>query len=147
MRGIRLRSFMRGSFGLLATVAVLEGLDGCGNRHTSLPSYPLDHNPVVDSLIAVPDAIGPSDSTVVTCYARDVDGDSLVYDWDTDARLEIKGNPAWMGYLNQQRVPYLVFYNANLSHPINDSAWVYCEVRDLRGGGSEREVFIILRSN
>jgi len=130
---------------LLATLLIQAALCGCKKEPTTVIP-PQNHAPVLDSLIAYPDTIGPSDSTVVVCYARDPDGDSLAYDWLTDARLRIKGNPDWKNYLNQQRVPSLTFYNANLSNPINDSAWVYCSARDLRGGAAPRRIFIILRS-
>jgi hypothetical protein len=68
------------------------------------------------------DTTGPSDSMVVVCTASDPDMDSLVYDWETDARLNIQGTRTWNKYLNQQRSPSQTFYNANLSNPINDSA-------------------------
>jgi hypothetical protein len=122
------------------------GSCGCQN-HSSSPTNPASPNnaPVIDSLFATPDSIGTSDSTVVFCKARDADGDSLVYDWETDARLNIQGTPTWNKYVNQTHSPAHTFYNANLPNPISDSAWVYCEVRDLRGGSDVRTVFIILR--
>jgi hypothetical protein len=100
---------------------------------------------VIDALAALPDTIGPSDSTIVVCSARDPDGDPLVFDWQTDARLNIQGTPTWNKYLNEQPSPRHTFYNANIPNPINDSAWVYCSARDLRGGGFGRHVFIILK--
>jgi len=105
----------------------------------------MNHAPVIDSMSATPDTIGPSDSTIVFCLAHDPDGDSLVYDWRTDDRLNIEGAPTWNKYLNQQHLPWHKFYNANLEPRPSDSAWVYCEVRDPRGGGAGRHVFIILR--
>ena len=126
----------------LISIALLVASCGCGN--TRLPTLARNHSPVVHGLIAFPDTIGPSDSTVVVCSATDADGDTLVYDWETDARLDIAGEPTWNKYLNAQLSPRHTFYNADLSNPINDSAWVYCLVRDRRGGGADREVFIIL---
>jgi hypothetical protein len=109
------------------------------------PVLPTNHSPVLTNLVAFPDTMGPSDSTVVVCTASDPDGDTLVYDWLTDARLTIQGAHAGDSFLNNQPSPKRTFYNANLSNPINDSAWVYCDVRDLRGGAGDRHVFITLR--
>lgn len=144
--GVRLRGFA--AIAMLA--ASLPGA-GCGQGSGSTQPDPNawlrgNHAPVITALVAAPDTIGPSDSTIVMCTASDPDGDSLVYDWETDARLDIKGTPTWNKYYNNQLVPQQTFYNANLSNPINDSAWVYCSVRDPRGGGSGRHVFIILRT-
>ena len=122
------------------------GVWGCREIRPRIPpAPPPNHNPVIDSLVAYPDTIGPSDSTLVVCYARDPDRDSLVYDWETDARLNIQGNPTWNKYLNEQPSPGRILYNANLPNPINDSAWAYCSARDQHGGGAGRHVFIILR--
>ena len=120
---------------------------GCNEMRSRPPVPPAsNHSPVIDSLVAYSDTIGPSDSSLVVCFARDSDGDSLVYDWLTDARLNIPGLPTWRNtYLNEQPSPCQIFYNSNLPNPINDSAWVYCSARDRRGGGVGRTVFIILR--
>jgi hypothetical protein len=146
-----MRAFLRalGLLGLLGVLPLLllpPALLGCHNAaKPTYPEFPPNHSPVIDDLIAFPDTIAPSDSTVVMCSATDPDGDSLVYDWLTDARLIIQGAHAGNSYLNNQPSPRRAFYNANLPNPINDSAWVYCDVRDLRGGGADRHVFIILR--
>ncbi len=131
----------------LAALLVLATLSGCETRQRGSVFQPFlnNHAPVIDGLAAYPDTVGPSDSTVVVCTAHDVDGDRLVYDWQTDARLNIQGTPVWNKYLNNTRSNSHVFYNANLTNPINDSAWVYCEVRDSLGGGAGRRVFITLR--
>jgi hypothetical protein len=128
---------------LLVTLSLHAGLSGC---HAPSSPHRINHNPVIDSLIAVPDTIGPSDSTVVTCFAHDIDGDSLVYDWETDGRLNIQGTPTWNKFLNQQHVPSHTFYNANITTN-SDSAWVFCEARDMLAGGVGQHVFIILRHN
>jgi hypothetical protein len=130
-------------------VVTLQAALGWCDTKTVQPTYPRNHSLVIDTMVAVPDTIGPSDSTVVTCTAAaaDADGDSLFYDWQTDARLNTQGTPTWNKYFNNQLSPSQKFYNADLPNPINDSAWVYCEVRDARGGGAGRHVFIILRTN
>ena len=123
--------------------SVLAGCNEEPPRPT--PLIPQNHPPVITGLEAFPDTIGPSDSVVVVCSATDPDGDSLVYDWQTDARLNIQGTPTWNKYLNHQPSPRHTFYNANLPNPINDSAWVYCETRDPKGGGAGRVLFVTLR--
>ena len=138
--------FARGTLALLLALALQAALYGCQKQATQ-PVYPRNHSPVIDTLVALPDTIGSSDSTVVTCTATDPDADALVYDWETDARLNIEGTPTWNKGLFNTRNPSHKFYNANLPNPINDSAWVYCTVRDSRGGGAGRHVFIILRPN
>ena len=131
---------------LVFVAPVLVQAASCGCSKTQDPVIiPVNHSPAIDSLVAFPDTIRPSDSTVVTCYARDPDGELIVYDWETDARLRIQGNPPWDRHLNQQLSPSHTFYNANLSNPINDSAWVFCGARDLRGGGTGGRVWVLLR--
>lgn len=142
-------AFVRARRWALPMVLVPALCWGCGRRGV-VPLVPVfvsrNHPPVVDSLVATPDSIGPSDSTVVHCYAHDPDGDSLRFDWQTDARLRIPGQPSYSStYLNNQPSPSLAFYNTNLPNPINDSAWVDVLVEDRKGGAAEREVFIILR--
>ena len=136
-----IRAFLR-TPQLLALLPLLTALAGCEDN--DLPTPPNNHSPVINTLVAFPDSIGPSDSTVVVCGAYDMDGDSLVYDWQTDARLDIQGTPTWNKNLNNTRSPSHTFYNANLGST-HDSAWVYCHVRDPRGGGTGSRVYIILR--
>ena len=150
-RAIEIRAVPPPSPSKRSTVAgigllLLAAMWGC-ERPPTQPLAPVRHAAVITALIAVPDTLGPSDSTVVTCTATDADGDTLVYDWHTDARLHIPGNPSSDDALFNQLSPSCVFYNTNLSNPINDSAWVYCEVRALHGGSgvTGRQVFIRLR--
>jgi hypothetical protein len=130
----------------LIALILSTAIAGC-QKDGVTPPKPMNHSPVIDSIIAVPDSLGPSDSTIVSCFASDIDGDTLVYDWHTDARLNIQGTPTWNKHLNAQRSPYHTFYNADLPNRINDSAWVYCEVHDRIGGGASARVYIILRDN
>jgi len=147
IRQVRQLASVRGASSLLVTLIIQGALHGCQSQSPTRPSHRTNHAPVIDTLIAFPYTIGPSDSTVVACTARDIDGDTLVYDWQTDDRLNIQGTPTWNKYLNNTYSPVHTFYNANLDTRISDSAWVYCEVRDKRGGGAGRHVFIILRRN
>jgi hypothetical protein len=131
---------------LLFIAPFLVLIASCGCTKNESPILPVNRSPVLDSLVAFPDTIGPSDSTLVICFARDADGDSLVYDWLTDSRLKIQGAFPWNSHLNNQPSPERIFYNADLPNPINDSAWVYCLVRDPYGGGASRHVYITLQS-
>ena len=123
-------------------VALAAGLSlsACQNER---PTWPVNHNPIISSAIANPTDLGPSDSTVISVIAADQDGDTLVYDWDTDLRLRIKGahpgRPVKTNTPNSSETFYLNY------SPIGvDSAWVVCSTRDLRGGVASRVVYLIV---
>jgi hypothetical protein len=122
-------------------------MTGCASsrRPPSPPDLQANHGPRILVLVAHSESIGPLDSSLVVCTAADADGDTLVYDWNTDGRLKIKGVPSWSMRLNNQLSDSVTVFNANLSNPINDSAWVNCVVRDRRGGGDARLVHVLLR--
>jgi hypothetical protein len=84
---------------------------------------------------AFPDNVGPSDSTVVVCEATDADGDTLVYDWITDSRFVIKGNPPDVHELYETTSNAHVFYR-NYVSPTDTTAWVQCIARDHKGGAA-----------
>jgi len=46
-------------------------------------SGPDNHPPVIDSIVAYPDEIHPGAEVILTAYASDPDGDSIVYSWFT----------------------------------------------------------------
>jgi len=101
-----------------------------------------NRDPVIAALRAVPDSIGPSDSTSVTCSATDPDGDTLVFDWVTDARLIIKGNPPNQYWLYDTRIGSQIFYaGPSALYPV-DTAWVQCFARDRKGGSTEQLIRI-----
>lgn len=119
---------------LLIATALLAGC-GLTNDH--------DARPVIISLSASPDSIGPADSTRVTCRAFDLD-DDLVYDWFTDARLTISGNPFDQNFLYNTSGNSLVFYPGPGSPHTVDTAWVECSARDGRGKSASRIVNVIV---
>ena len=103
-----------------------------------------NHSPVIFSVTVFPEVIGPTDSAIVICNAMDPDGDTLVYDWITDGRLNIKGAPYYAHeeyntYENSQ-----IFYPNSVSSPV-DTAWVQCFARDRKGGSVARVVQFIVR--
>jgi len=100
--------------------------------------------PQIVTVLATPDTLGPSDSTVVECVAIDRAGDALVYDWVTDARLKIQGVPANRNWLYTTRSNRHVFYTGPVyAYPL-DTAWVQCFARDLKGGEDARTINILL---
>lgn len=110
------------------------------------PLSTANHSPVALSLTAIPNTMGPADSTTVFCDARDQDGDPIVFDWITDARLNIKGVPTYQFSVYNRHSPYQVFYVGPASTHQVDTAWVQCFVRDGVGGVSRGiTVDIIIR--
>ncbi len=109
----------------------------CSHKNATAPARlrPANHNPVISSMWAFPDNVGPQDSMIVVCTASDADGDPLVYDWGTDSRFIIKGNvPADHDLYNSPN-NWQVFYS-NYLLPTDTMAWVACVVRDQKGGGT-----------
>jgi hypothetical protein len=121
-------------FGLVIAL----GLAGCRDY----PTKSTYHSPVITSVTVFPTIIGQGDSVLVTVYASDPDGDTLVYDWSTDSRLVIKDAPGQVMLYNTASNSH-VFYRSTYA-AYNDSAWVSCGVRDGRGGGDYAHVVILL---
>ena len=131
---------MKPSWLLISVILALgAGLAACGDDD---PVKPVNHAPVIQSLTAFPTALGPGDSTLVTCLAVDADGDSLLYDWVTDARLVIKGNDPTDHELYDSRSNTHVFYHGASS--AFDSAWVECNVHDSKAANAVRMVTILV---
>jgi hypothetical protein len=126
--------------GALLLFAVAAGLGGCRDY----PTKSIYHSPIISSITVFPAIIGQGDSVLVTVYASDADGDTLVYGWSTDARLIIKGNSPEDHDLYFVPGNSHVFYRST-SPSYNDSVWVWCEVMDGRGGGDAGLVLVLLR--
>ena len=127
---------------LVPALIIPASIGACGDHNSVTPK---NHNPVMSSLLASPQVLGPSDSALVTCNASDPDGDRLVYDWVTDARLRIKGSPFGV-YLFDSPNSSQVFYVGILRAAV-DTAWIQCTVRDHRGGGDARILFLFLHAD
>ena len=121
-------------------VLVLAALGGCGSD----PVQPANRGPVIRSLVAFPEIIGPSDSLIVFCDADDPDGDSLYYDWFTDGRLRIKDARPGDNSLYRTRSHSRVFYYQIVRQP-EDTALVQCIVHDDRGGSYGRITRVVMR--
>lgn len=98
-------------------------------------SPPLNHDPTITLLTALPADIAPTDSVVITCIASDPDGDTLVYDWETDLRLNIRGVPAHYPVKTNTYNNSETFYPAYTPTGL-ETLWVVTTARDRRGGGA-----------
>ena len=104
-----------------------------------------NHRPRLHSLIANPDSLdGSGDSTTVVCVATDPDGDRLVFDWITDARLIIKGVNPNQNHLYNSPNNTQVFYRSAVA-AFDDSGWVQCYARDRRGMSASRLIIVTVR--
>ncbi len=103
---------------------------------------PVMRSPTITSVVAFPTVLGPGDSTMITINATDPDGDSLVYDWDAVNGLVIKGNRPGDVHLYNSPDPSMVFYRSPTWPGGYDTAYVWCSVRDSKGGGDSRRVRI-----
>lgn len=123
----------------LLALTVLVCIAGCDGKDLVAPK---NRDPVISSLTASPTAIGPGDSTIVTCNATDADADVLVYDWITDSRLLIQVTDSTKSTLYNTSSNAHVFYHGYVTP--YDSAWVQCIVRDGIGGAAGRVVRVLV---
>jgi len=106
-----------------------------------------NHSPFILTLAVFPDVIGPQDSAIVICNARDPDADTLVYDWITDGRMKIKGAR------NNEHFLYHTYENSRIVYPTQyvntpvDTIWVQCMVRDVKGGSDGRVIRFVIRQD
>lgn len=100
---------------------------------------PPNRQPTISQLTVLPTDIALMDSVVVTCIASDPDGDTLVYDWETDLRLNIRGVPAHYPVKSNTYSNSETFYPAYTPTGI-DTVWIVTTARDRRGGGAMKVV-------
>jgi hypothetical protein len=111
---------------------------------SKFPTLPANRNPVLVSVEASVDSLGPADSLVVTVHATDPDGDELVYDWFTDGRLIIKGaRPGDTSRYNTVAASQTFYRSAVI--PYNGTAWVSVYARD-RVGGASRDTQVVVKA-
>jgi len=129
---------------LLIGLNMVVTLNSCSEN----PVKSENHRPIIFSLSVFPDVISLSDSAIVICNAIDPDGDTLVYDWITDARLRIKGaNPQGDTRLFNTFENSRIFY-PNKNHPPLDTVWVQCFARDRKGkSDAELILFTVIRDS
>ncbi len=113
----------------------------------SLGPQPQNHSPQILSLEIFPHVVGPSDSLIVICEAIDPDGDTLVYDWITTGVVRIKGyNHPWLYHTSENT---RIFYAPDSSHVTapQDTFWIQCIARDVKGGSAGGIVIFIVEKN
>ena len=115
---------------LILLVYMLLTIIGCEDNSTDTKKSE-NHSPTILSLLVFPDIVGSQDSVIVICNAFDPDGDTLVYDWISDAKLRIKGaNPP-----SDSRL-FNTFEDSRIFYPTQraiDTVWVQCFARDRKG--------------
>ena len=105
-----------------------------------------NHQPIIFSLIVFPDVICVQDSAVVICNAFDSDGDTLVYDWITDGRLQIKDGQGDGHFLYNTYENSRIVYSKNINNrPPIDTVWVQCFARDQKGKSDVKLVLFIVK--
>ncbi len=125
---------------LLTLLALSAPLGAC--EHKDSPTAPQNRPPVISSITVFPQTIGPGDSAIVFCDAFDPDGDSLFYDWTTDAHLKIKDAPLVV-FLFGSRSPSQVFYYSSARAPL-DTVRIGCTVRDNKSGNDVRTFYLYM---
>jgi hypothetical protein len=127
------------SWRMMFTTLLAASVGACRNSN---PAAPVNHNPIISSVVLFPTVIGSTDSAIAICSASDPDGDSLVYDWVSDGRLRLKDAPRG-AYIYSSPRNSEVFYRAGILAP-NDTALIWCYTRDLRGGQDGRLIALRL---
>lgn len=105
---------------------------------------PENRSPVILSLTVFPDVIGPLDSAIVVCNAMDPDGDTLVYDWISDGRLNLKGVLPYSHEEYNTYTNYQIFYPNSVNTPV-DTPWVQCFARDRKGKSVAKVIHFIVK--
>ncbi len=123
---------------------VILSINSCNNNPATLTVQ--NRNPIILSVTVFPDTIGPADSAIVICNAWDPDGDSLVYDWITDGRLNLKdvGVPNEHFRFNTHENSQVFYPSQAIRSPI-DTPWVEVSARDGIGGSVSKVVTFIVK--
>ncbi len=133
---------MRTKAWLSAAFVLVVGTGACQKYVTE----PITRRPVIASVIAFPTILGPGDSTMVTVFATDPDGDALVYDWAGYNGLVMRSHYGEGSIWNNTGNPSMVFYRSTASPPSVDTAFVWCAARDGKGGSDSRQILILYRN-
>lgn len=127
----------RGGAGMLVLAALAVGMGACRD----CPTRAVNRSPVISSVVAFPTTLGVGDSTLVTVYATDPDGDALVYDWVAYHGLQIKGARSTYVYNTPDR-SHVFYLQSKVAE--SDTAFIECVVRDRKGGSDGRWLVINL---
>jgi len=129
----------RTSSSVLLALVLVSGTVAC-RKFVTNPSY---RRPAITSIVVSPTVLGPGDSTTITVHATDPNGDALVYDWDAYNGLLIQGALPGFPFLYNTFSNSRVFYRSSTLPNTIDTAFVFCSVRDRRGGGVGRMVQVL----
>jgi hypothetical protein len=129
----------------LSAVFVVVFVLGAGACRQNI-THPIYRRPVISSVVVFPTVLGPGDSTMITVFATDPDGDSLVYDWDAYNGLIIKGAHPGYSYIYNIHSASMVFFRSTTWPYPDDTAFVWCSARDQRGGSDSRQVLIFYKN-
>ncbi len=89
----------------------------------------INHAPVIDKIEPESSKIIPEESTIITCFATDEDGDELTYSWSAEAG-EIAGSDSVISW----------------TAPNNTGNYqIFCRVSDGRGGSATESITILVR--
>ena len=135
---MRIKVWMSAAFVLVLVV----GAGACQKYVTE----PITRRPVISSVVAFPTVLGPGDSTMITIFATDPDGDSLVYDWEPSNGLTFVGQQPWRSAIYNTPSRSMVFYGPTTRPYPVDTAYVWCSARDQTGGGDQRRVLIFYKN-
>ena len=128
---------------VLLALVLMPGAVACRKFVTE----PIYRSPVISSVVAFPTTLGPGDSTLITVYATDPNGDALVYDWEAvNGLVTREGNVERDHFYNTPGNSRVFYYSPAWPHPYPvDTAYVFCYVRDGKGGGDGQRVRIFYR--
>jgi hypothetical protein len=123
------------------------GIGSCNDNpvDSGKRAKPENHDPIIFSVMVFPDTIGLKDSAIVVCNAMDPDADTLVYDWVTDDRLNIKGAAAFYPHQlyntwENSRIVFPNFVNSSI-----ETTWLECSARDRHGGMDVKVVQLVVK--
>ena len=123
-----------GAWLLAVLLGVALGTGACRKTVTN----PIARSPVIHSVVAFPTVLGPGDSTMITIFASDPNGDPLIYEWHAHNGLVMK-NGSTDEY--NGRSPSMVFYRRATTGI--DTAYVWCAVHDALWGTDSQWVRIV----
>ncbi|MCK6613731.1 MAG: hypothetical protein L6Q47_05795 [Ignavibacteriaceae bacterium] len=130
---------------LIVILTFLISVNSCNENPIEVKSE--NRSPVIFSLTVFPEVIGPSDSAIIICNAMDPDGDTLVFDWITDARVKLKGAFADNSWLFHTYENSRIFYPTQYVNIPVDTPWVQCFARDVKGKSTSGMVRFIVRQD
>ncbi len=121
-------------------------IGSCKNDNKIVDPTAGNHAPVILSTTVFPDTLIASDSAIVVVNAMDPDADTLVYEWITDGRLDLKGaiwsNRSELYNLHEN---FCVVYPKAVNDVPLDTAWIRCYVRDRKGQSDNQVLYFVVR--